>query len=298
MRDAWRRIGAVSAVVVGALLSGACGPKDEAPPASVADEVASAFTRLPTPPESSLTADAFSRAVRRGRALLNATPESLPQHVGNTLRCTSCHLDNGTRALAMPWVGVYARFPQFRARSGNVDAIEDRVNDCFKRSLNGRALNPAGRDMKDIVTYYAWLSRGTAVGARTKGQGIDSIGLFEGDKKRGATVFATSCTRCHGADGQGITIRSHPSLWAPPLWGPRSFSIGAGMARVRVAAAFIHRHMPFDRLVAPTEGQAFDVAAFVTGQPRPDFPGKEYDWPNGDPPPDVAYATLKKRAGP
>jgi len=111
-------------------------------------------------------------------------------------------------------------------------------------------------------------------------------------------VFATSCTRCHGADGQGITIRSHPSLWAPPLWGPRSFSIGAGMARVRVAAAFIHRHMPFDRLVAPTEQQAFDVAAFVTGQPRPDFPGKEYDWPNGDPPPDVAYATLKKRAGP
>src|SRR3989304_1206201 len=134
MRDAWRRIGAVSAVVVGALLSGACGPKDEAPPASVADEVASAFTRLPTPPERRLTADALSRAAPR---------------------CTSCHLDNGTRALAMPWVGVYARFPQFRARSGNVDAIEDRVNDCFKRSLNGRALNPAGRDMKDIVTYYA-----------------------------------------------------------------------------------------------------------------------------------------------
>ena len=38
--------------------------------------------------------------------------------------------------------------------------------------------------------------------------------------------------------------------------------------------------------------QAADVAAYITSRPRPDFPGKEHDWPRGDPPPDVAYATL------
>lgn len=298
MKDAWRRIGTTLAVVMGSLLSASCGTGGEPPPAAAPDELASTFSRLPTPPESGLTDDTFSRAVRRGRALLSATPESLPHNAGNALRCTSCHLDNGTRAFAMPWVGVYARFPQYRSRSGNVDVIEDRVNDCFKRSLNGHALDPAGRDMKDIVTYFAWLSRGTIVGPRMKGQGVDSIKPQAGDRKRGEAVFTANCTRCHGPDGQGITIRSHPSLWAPPLWGPRSFTIGAGMARIRVAAAFIHRHMPFDRLIAPTEQQAYDVAAFVTSQPRADFPGKEYDWPRGDPPPDVAYATLKRRAGP
>jgi cytochrome c len=59
----------------------------------------------------------------------------------------------------------------------------------------------------------------------------------------------------------------------------------------------MHRHMPKDKLVSLTEQQAYDVAAFVTGHARPDFAGKENDWPGGDPPPDAAYATAKKRSG-
>jgi thiosulfate dehydrogenase len=31
---------------------------------------------------------------------------------------------------------------------------------------------------------------------------------------------------------------------APPVWGPQSYTIGAGMARVTVAAAFIKANMP------------------------------------------------------
>jgi thiosulfate dehydrogenase len=37
--------------------------------------------------------------------------------------------------------------------------------------------------------------------------------------------------------------------------------------------------------------EAFDVAAYIDSRPRPDFKGKERDWPHGDPPPDVAYET-------
>jgi thiosulfate dehydrogenase len=72
------------------------------------------------------------------------------------------------------------------------------------------------------------------------------------------------------------------------------------MARVRTAASFIRDNMPFDRPGTLTDQQAFDVAAFVVAQPRPDFSGKERDWPNGDPPPDVAYPTqaaTRKAAG-
>jgi thiosulfate dehydrogenase len=77
----------------------------------------------------------------------------------------------------------------------------------------------------------------------------------------------------------------------PPLWGPRSYNIGAGMARLRTAAAFIREQMPYDRAVTLTDQEAFDVAAYINAQPRPDFRGKENDWPNGDPPPDAAYQT-------
>ena len=44
-----------------------------------------------------------------------------------------------------------------------------------------------------------------------------------------------------------------------------------------------------------TDQQVFDVAAYINAQPRPDYPGKENDWPKGNPPPDVAYPT---KAGP
>ena len=201
----------------------------------------------------------------RGRTILLATRDSLPHNVGNSLRCASCHLDNGLRRNAMPWVGTYARFPQYRARSGKVDLIEDRVNDCFERSMNGKALSPSGRNMGDIVAYLAFLSNGIPVGAQMEGQGLARLKPLNGDLKRGVAIFASTCTRCHGANGQGTSL-------APPLWGPHSYNVGAGMANIITAASFIHALMPIDRAQQLTEQQAFDVATYINTRPRPDFP--------------------------
>ncbi len=52
--------------------------------------------------------------------------------------------------------------------------------------------------------------------------------------------------------------------------------------------------MPFDAPATIPAQTAFDIAGFLATRVRPDFPGKELDWPNGDAPPDVAYPT---RAG-
>jgi thiosulfate dehydrogenase len=225
--------------------------------------------------------------VRRGRALLTATRDSLPGHVGNRLRCTSCHLDEGRRESGS-WIGVFARYPQYRARSGVVETIEYRVNDCFRRSMNGTALDPAGPDMRDITAYFAFLSRGVAVAppptSAAPGGRLQKWAAFRADTGAGAGVYAASCAKCHGMAGEGTPV-------APPVWGAQSYNVGAGMARVRTAADFIHRNMPFDAPGTLTDQQAFDVAAYVNARPRPDYRGKELDWPNGDPPPDVAYPT-------
>jgi thiosulfate dehydrogenase len=239
---------------------------------------------LHAPADSEIPNDEVGRAIRRGLALMTATRDSLPDNVGNRLRCVSCHPDEGRRPDAMPWVGVYGRFPQYRARSGRVNVLEDRINDCFERSLNGRALDADSRAMRDIVAYMAFLSRGIPVGADVAGQGLPKLPVTRGDTGAGAALFASRCSRCHGADGQGTAL-------ATPLWGPQSFNIGAGMARVRTVASFIRYNMPFDQPGTLTDQEAFDVAAYITSRPRPDFPGKELDWPNGDPPPDVAYPT-------
>lgn len=248
---------------------------------------------LPAPAESSLGDDPVSQSVRRGLALVSATRDSLPLHVGADLRCTSCHLDSGRRAHAMPWVGAFGRFPQYRSRSGRVIRLEDRVNDCIRRSLNGRALAVEGDDMRDIVSYISWLSRGTVSGTRLRGTGIDSLVPVAADTARGRLAYGQHCARCHGPEGEGMLRRGLVNA-GPPLWGARSFNIGSGMARVRVMAAFVHRHMPIDMPGTISPQTAFDVAAFIGARPRPDFPGKELDWPNGDAPVDGAYLTKGK----
>ena len=189
----------------------------------------------------------------------------------------------------MPFVGVYARFPQYRSRAGSVQIIEDRIDDCFLRSMNGKVLPRDSRDLHDIVSYLAFLSLGVPVGAQVEGQGFPRLQPLEGDTARGRTQYATTCVRCHGAAGEGTVV-------APPLWGPQSYNIGAGMARVRTAAAFIRWFMPHDQPGTLTDQQAFDLAAFVNAQPRPDFASKADDWPNGDPPPDVAYPVKSAKA--
>jgi len=221
--------------------------------------------------------------IRRGRALLIATRDSLPQHVGGNLRCTSCHLNEGRQADAIPLVGVTARYPQYSSRAGAISSIEDRINDCFERSMNGTALPTDSRDMRDMVAYMAYLSQGAPAHGTVNGQGLPPMTPLIPDRPRGARVFAQRCVACHGPRGSG-TVRG------PALWGPQSYNIGAGMARLRTAASFIRHNMPLDN-PSLTDQQAFDVAAYINAQPRPDFAGKAHDWPKGDAPPDVPYRT-------
>jgi thiosulfate dehydrogenase len=280
------------------LLTSACAAPP-APPkpdsAVVAPAVPAAFR---VPADSEIPSGPLGQSIRRGRAMLAATRDSLPANVGNDLRCLSCHLDAGTRPGASPWVGVYSRFPQYRSRGARVITIQDRVNGCFQRSMNGKPLPVDGRDMTDIVAYLAFLSRGVAPPGDVPGQGFRKVGPLPGDSARGHLVFVGQCARCHGANGEGLPNpdpTAEPARY-PPLWGPRSFNIGAGMARLRTAASFIRDNMPFDRPGTLTDQEAYDVATYLVSRPRPDFAGKENDWPRGDAPPDAAYPTKAQKA--
>jgi len=231
--------------------------------------------------------DPFSIEVRRGAAILDATGDSLPGHVGNGLRCTSCHLDGGTREV-LGWRGAYGRFPQYRSRSASVQVVEDRVNDCLARSLNGKRLPADTAPMKAIVSYLAWMSRDVSPAPGTSGPKL--IAGFEElvpDTAAGRQVYETTCARCHGANGEGTSL-------ATPVWGPRSYNIGAGMARYRSAAAFIQANMPHDAPGTLDRHQAIDVAGYINGHPRPDFAGKQNDWPRGDAPGDTPYPTVTR----
>lgn len=262
--------------------------RDSAPPVSVQ------AAKVPATPKLFAASIAFADSaipdgpqgvsIRRGLALLEHTGDSLPGYVGGNLRCTSCHLDRGLRPNAAPLTGVHTRFPKYMDRSDAVVPIEDRVNYCFTRSLAGRSLPPRSREMVDIEAYLAFISRGVPVGAHVAGEGMVKMAALTGDTGRGHEIFSANCVRCHGADGAGVAV-------VPALWGAKSYSVGASMARVERAASFVRHNMPFDKPGSLTDQQAWDVAAFVNSHSRPDSPGKELDWPAGGAPSDVPYAT-------
>ena len=226
----------------------------------------------------------MNESAQRGYALLAATPDSLPRFVGARMRCFSCHLDEGRRSNAIPLVGAYARFPKYMARAGRAISIQERVNNCFSRSLAGREIPENGRDMADIVAYLRFMSPPTLSGGHVAGEGLPAMQLVRANAARGSTEYAARCARCHGADGQGIPP-------ATALWGARSFSIGASLARVERAASFVRHNMPYDSAGTVDDVTAFDIAAYIDSHSRPDSRDKASDWPRGDAPADVPYAT-------
>jgi thiosulfate dehydrogenase len=236
------------------------------------------------PPDTAMPTDSLGASMRRGRALLAHTADSLPGYAGSNLRCLSCHLDGGRRSGVAPLLGAYTRYPHYVDRTGAVVSIEERINYCFTRSLAGRALPSSSREMQDMVSYLAFLSTGVPGGAHVRGEGMPRLPMLTGDRTRGAGMYGPMCARCHGQSGEGTSA-------APALWGPRSFSIGASMAREERAASFIRHAMPYDRPGTLSDQDAFDLAAFMMAHARPDLAAKARDWPGGDAPSDVPYAT-------
>lgn len=238
------------------------------------------------PSVDSIPNDSLGNSIRRGLYLLRHTRDCLPAYAPSSLNCTSCHLEDGLRVEAAPLTGSFARFPKYMPRAGAVVPLADRVNYCFTRSLAGYRLPVDSREMQDILAYLAYVSTGVPIGAKIAGAKglLDPPDTLAGDTGRGAALFASTCSACHGPEGQGM-----PGI--PALWGARSFSIGASMARVERAASFIQHNMPLGQGGTLSWQEAFDVATFINSHSRPDSPGKDKDWPLGGAPADVPYAT-------
>lgn len=241
------------------------------------------------PDDAALPPTAEGDEIRRGLRLVSATELLLPHNVGNSLRCTSCHLGAGRVANAGPWVGIASVFPEFRPRNARMNTLEERVNDCFERSLNGRALEPTGEPMRAIIAYMTWLSKDVPRGQSVEGRGFKRIASApEPDRARGRKLFLQKCAVCHGAGGLGARSPEGGYLY-PPLAGNRTFNIGAGMARLHTAAAFIRWNMPLGQGGSLTDQEAYDIADYFIHLPRPDFPAKRFDWPKGGKPKDARY---------
>lgn len=230
-----------------------------------------------------------------GKALIADTSKTIGPHVkdasmryaGNNLDCASCHLDAGTRPFAAPYAGVTLEFPKYRGREGKVVPIESRINGCMMRSMNGKPLPNDSREMRAMVAYM------TVYSETTKSEDAESVrgfGPFEAPERavdlgNGRAIYLANCASCHQPDGQGVLANPDDlsqGYTYPALWGDDSYNLGAGMARVLTAAAFIKNNMPYGVTYENpvlTDEQAYDVAGYIDNQQRPNLEVAKNDYP-------------------
>lgn len=241
------------------------------------------------PADSTIPDDPLGASIRLGRDIAANTQLYAKAYVGNGLQCSSCHLNGGTVAGAAPFVGLWGVFPEYRTRSSSVNSLQERINDCFKRSMNGKPLPEDSPEMMGMLSYIWWLSQDVPTGTSVAGRGFEEItASIKPDINNGKVVYAQKCASCHGVNGEGMNTADGGYMF-PALWGDKSFNIGAGMARLSIAAAFVKHKMPLGQGNTLTDQEAVDVAAYFTVQPRPDFAEKSKDWANGGKPVDARY---------
>jgi thiosulfate dehydrogenase len=241
------------------------------------------------PDTAKIPATNEGRLIRFGRDLIANTslylgPKGSNARNSNGMNCQNCHLDAGTKAWGNNYGGVFSTYPKFRDRSGSIENIPRRVNDCIERSLNGHPLDTNSREMMAIRAYIRWLGQDVPKGIKPAGAGITDVPFLPraADTSRGHSVYVLTCQRCHGAQGNGAFNIDSSGYVYPPLWGDHSYTTAAGLYRISRLAGYVKDNMPLGYShLAPllSDSDAWDVAAFVNSQPRP---SKSFaaDWPD------------------
>ncbi|MCU0324221.1 MAG: c-type cytochrome [Spirosomaceae bacterium] len=227
--------------------------------------------------------------IKYGKELISNTsvylgPSGKVAHTSNGMNCQNCHLDAGSRAWGNNYGAVASTYPKFRERSGSVETIEKRVNDCFERSLNGKALDSSSREMKAIVAYIKYLGSYVPKDTIPKGTGIWKLKFMNraADPAGGQVAYEQKCVSCHGRNGEGVLNPDKTAYTYPPLWGEHSYNQGAGLFRLSRFAGYIKANMPFGATYDKpqlSDEEAWDIAAYVNSRPRP-TKDLSKDWPN------------------
>lgn len=265
---------AVAGVLVGAGAAYvALRPSAPAAPTPAAAVVAPASpAAFVPPPDSLIPNDEFGQEVRRGQQIFTQTGVYAKQYTGNTLACANCHIDAGRLAHSAPLWAAYVSYPAYRSKNKHVNTFQERMQGCFRFSMNGQAPPLGDPVLVALESYAYWLSTGAPVNVAMAGRGYPKVpkpGMAP-DYARGQAVFTQHCVVCHGPDGQGQ--RAAGAQVFPPLWGPESFNWGAGMGDVANAVGFIKANMPLGLGGTLSDQDAWDVATFMDGHERPQDP--------------------------
>ena len=211
--------------------------------------------------------------------------------VGNKLNCASCHLRGadgkpGTGDGISSFLGSAGAFPAYSKREKAVQTLQDRSNNCFMRSMNGKRLIVDSKASVAIAAYITWVSTGAPIKMNLKAPlSPHNMKIWPKNFKKfakiqkkathanyvnGKKLYEAKCASCHGKNGAGMGT-------FPPLWGKDakggwlSYNTGAGMSKLHKGAAWIQSNMPLGQGNSLKDQEAADIAVYMNAQPRASF---------------------------
>lgn len=242
----------------------------------------------------------YGDAIKRGHDLITNTSDLLRKESSsakageariNSLNCTSCHANAGLQKGAIPLVGMTTAYPSYNKRADAVMTIEDRINGCMVRSMNGEVFESGDPDLAAMVSYLSYVSEGVPIGSDMPWR--EPIAMEDvpvPDTENGEALFQQSCATCHATDGSGTGAQSGPALW-----GDDSFNDGAGLNRHDKMSGYIYKNMPKTDPGSLSEQEASDLAAFILMQDRPEWDHQKDDWADGGRPGDLMDKKMKEK---
>jgi cytochrome c len=249
----------------------------------------SAMELWTAPDSNTISLEPNATEIQFGRDLISHTSEYLGpkgrlKKISNGMNCQNCHLNAGTKPFGNNYSAVASTYPKVRPRSGSIETIEKRVNDCIERSLNGKVLENNSHEMKAMVAYIKWIGKNVPKDSVPRGSGLVTLPYLDqaANPEKGRLLYDLKCTVCHGKNGEGI-LNADGTTWTyPPLWGKNSYNVGAGLFRLSRFAGYIKVNMPWGSTYnAPqlTDEEAWHIASFVNSMPRP-IKDLSSDWPD------------------
>ncbi|GBD98669.1 cytochrome c [bacterium BMS3Abin07] len=251
------------------------------------------YPKIPEIDTSNYPKGEVGRLVKLGEDIMNNTYKHplTKDLVGNKLTCTNCHLAGsdgkpGSAKGIGTFIGTAAVFPAYSKREKTVQTLQDRINNCFMRSMNGTRPIIDTEASIAMATYITWLSQGIPMkmdekrpcGLYNSNRWAKSVKKFAKIQRKathqnylnGKKIYETKCAMCHGKNGQGIAT-------FPPLWGKNSegewlsYNTGAGMSKLNKGAAWVQSNMPIGQGGTLTDQEAADIMLYVDAQPGADF---------------------------
>jgi len=230
----------------------------------------------------------LGEVIKLGEDIINHTDTNAfsKSYINSKLKCVNCHRKGkdaraGTTNKIGTFIGTATAFPAYSKRYKDIISLQNRIDGCFQRCLNGTKSVVNTKVGIAVESYITWLSTGLSINMSAKAPRTPfKIKIWSENRKKFTTLFKkvthqnylngqklyqAKCASCHGKDGQGIGS-------FPPLWGDMSYTADGSMAKLPNGATWIQDNMPIDNSNLSNQ-ESVDITLFIDAQPRVSYRG-------------------------